>query len=140
MHLLVCNTQYYPICFNICTKMLMLKLTFQLIQTHDHHCNYVQLTCTSVDYICISCSNMVICLTNLALLPYKGVVCYSAVGSCCTQTTKKTCFKHFYYCLLPVTVITVTSLSTAGNLATKYWDNREYAHTQTLKFSFTWSC
>ena len=51
---------YCPTCFNICTIMLMLKLTFQLIQTHDHPCNYVQLTCTSVDYTCISCSNMVI--------------------------------------------------------------------------------
>lgn len=100
-------TNYCPICFNICAIMMMLKLTFQPIQTHDHPCNYVQLTCTSVDYICTSCSNMVICLTNLVLLLYKGVLCYIGVGSCRTETTKKTLFKHFYYCLLPVTVITM---------------------------------
>jgi len=80
---------YCPICFNICTVMLMLKLTFQMIQTHDHPCNNVQLTCKSVHYICISCSNMVSCLTNLALLLYKGVLYYVGVGSCHTQTTKR---------------------------------------------------
>lgn len=87
--------------------MLMLKLTFQMIQTHDHPFNYVQLTCASVHYICISCSNMVNCLTNLALLLYKGALCYIGVGSCHNQTTKRTRFKHFYYRLLPVTVITM---------------------------------